>query len=525
MDQTYVALLNGKIITVDENDTIAEAVLLADDRIIAVGTNKEIRGVLPHNGTTIDLGGRAVIPGIVDSHVHTELTVNSLTNAVNVHTPPYTSVEQILNVIKQRVDQAQKGEWIIARGSNALPEKLMEGRLPTRQELDNVAPDNPVIFNMEVHVNILNTLAIETMGWTQESRLPNGATLGRDPQTGDLTGVFTEGWEQLPLMPWGYEKLLEALRVGTVEHFVSNGVTSIHELPYSTDGIRAWQQLKREENLPLRLRLYLQHPNLVNIDQFLKGGLQAGFGDEWLSIGGIKLFVDGQGIHANLHPVFDNKYSQEELNELVYKVHSSGLHLWTHVATEPAFEMGLKAYEQALKRFPSQDHRLRLEHAAEQLNQYSDSEEKIRRMKSLGIIPIMTPQFTHCLPDFVSPTLRNYIDKGLILPGNSDSTGSQPEGCSPWHGIWVAVTQENYYQKKKYPNQGISPLEAIRMFTLWGAWGGFEEKIKGSIEPGKLADMVVLGEDPLTCEHDALREMPVELVMIGGEIKSAKTGF
>ncbi len=206
-------------------------------------------------------------------------------------------------------------------------------------------------------------------------------------------------------------------------------------------------------------------------------------------------------------------------------MHSSGLHLWTHVATEPALEMGLKAYEYALKRYPRQDHRLRLEHAAEQINQYSDSEEKIQRMQSQGIVPIMTPQFTHCLPDFVSPTLRDYIDRGLVLPGNSDSTGSQPEGCNPWHSIWVAVTQENYYGKRKNLDQGISPLEAIRMFTMWGAWGGFEEKIKGSIEPGKLADIVVLGDHPLTCDHAALREMTTELVIIGGRIKFAGPNF
>nr|WP_101845036.1 amidohydrolase family protein [Halobacillus sp. Marseille-P3879] len=310
-EQTYVALMNGKIITVDDQDCIEEAVLLVGDRIAAVGTNQEIHDLLPTNGTAVDLGGRSVIPGIVDSHVHTELTVNSLTNAVSAHTPPYTSVEQILNVIKERVDHTPKGKWVIARGSNALPEKLKEARLPTRQELDRIAPENPIIFNMEVHVNIMNTMAIEKMGWTQESWLPNGATLGRDYQTGELTGVFTEGWEGLPLMPWGYEKLLDALRVGTVEHFVSKGVTSVHELPYSTDGIRAWQQLQRQGDLPLRLRLYLQHPNLTDIDQIINTGLQSGFGDEWLSLGGIKLFVDGQGIHANLHPVFDSKYTQE----------------------------------------------------------------------------------------------------------------------------------------------------------------------------------------------------------------------
>jgi predicted amidohydrolase YtcJ len=520
----YLALINGKIISIDSQDRIFDAVLISGDKIMAVGTNDQILELLPSTGTKIDLGGRAVIPGIIDGHVHVELTVNSLMNAVNVQTPPFESLEQMLNEIKKKAAETSKGEWIIARTSNDFPKKI-GGRLPTRNELDAVAPDHPVLLNMEVHLSVMNTLAINTLGWTQESTIPKNATLGRDLETGELSGVYTEAWEQLPLTPWGYDRMLEALRIGTVEHFVKNGVTSVHELPYSSDGIRGWQQLKREGELPLRLRFYLQHPDLINLDEFLRTGIQSGYGDEWLSFGGLKLFADGIGLHANMHPLEDMKYSRTELEEIVMKAHAAGLQIWTHVSTETGLDWGISAYEKALECYPRKDHRLRLEHAGERISLFSNGEQQIERMKNAGIVPIVTPQFTHSLPDFVRPTLRSYIQQGFILPGNSDATGSQPEACNPWHSIWVAVTGENFYGETKLPHECITPLQAIRMFTHWAAWGGFEEKVKGSIEPGKLADLVVLGKDPLSCDPDELRTMPVEMVMIGGSVKVTSPDF
>lgn len=520
----YVALLNGKVMTIDQHDRIAEAVLIAGNKIGAVGTNEEISDLLPIGGAKIDLEGRSVIPGIVDGHVHVELTVNSLMNAVCVHTPPFESLEQMLNAIKEKVARTPKGEWIIARASNDFPEKI-SGRLPTRKELDAIAPDHPVLFNMEVHLTVMNTLAINKLGWVQESTIPKTATLGRDFETGELSGVFTEAWEQLPLIPWGYEKMLEALKVGTMEHFVKNGVTTAHELPYSSEGIRGWQQLKREGNLPLRLKFYMQHPDLISIDEFLRTGFQGGFGDEWLSFGGIKYFADGIGLHANMHPLEDMKYTQEEFEELILKAHSAGLHIWTHVATETGLDWGITAYEKALTKFPRKDHRLRIEHAGERVSFFKNGEKLVERMRKAGIVPIVTPQFTHSLPDFVRPTLRSFIEKGFILPGNSDATGSQPEACNPWHGIWVAVTGKNYYGETKLPHECITPLQAIRMFTQWAAWGGFEEHLKGSIEPGKLADIVVLGKDPLTCDPDELRTMPIDLVIIDGKVKVTSSQF
>lgn len=520
-----VAFVNGQVITIDPEDRIAEAVLVIGDRIAAVGDSGKIAALLPKGGRTVDLGGRAMIPGFVDSHVHMELTANHLENALCVHLPEHRSLADIFAKIRERAAATPKGEWIIARSSNRLAQKIAEKRLPTRQELDAAAPDHPVVIDQEVHVLVMNSMAIERLGWTQETWIPRDATLGRDAATGELTGVYAEVWQSMPYNPWGPENLAESLYRGSIKHYVSRGVTSAHEVPFSHEGIRAWRRLKAEGRLPLRLRLYLEHPHLVDLDDILRQGLYGGFGDDWISFGGLKLFVDGCGFHANLHPMEDVNFTQEALDEVVMRAHAAGLHIWSHTVTPLGISMGIEAYGKALKRLPRADHRLRLEHSGDRIFTYKDPEASLKAMRGLGIVPVVTPQFFFTLFERSGPPLRRMIDEGDTLPGNSDTTGSEPEACDPWHSIWVSVTRKNYYGQVLLPDQRITPLEALRMFTLWGAWGGFEERIKGSIEPGKLADLAVLGEDPLTVDPDALRAMPVELVLVGGEAKHEGPAF
>lgn len=519
--QRVTALLNGKIITIDQKDHIAEALLIAGERICAVGKNAEIQDLMPPDATVIDLEGRAVIPGLVDSHTHLEMAVNHLANAVLVHTPPLESLHQIFALLRESSAKTLKGEWIVARGTFSMEKKVREGRLPTRQELDNISTNHPMIVFTGFHIGIMNTMGMEQMGWTNETRVPSGVTIGRDLKTGELSGVVTEAWDRLPLSLWGYDRLLTVLRTNTVKHWVSRGFTSAHEIPYTADGIRCWQQLHREGTLPIRLRMYLHHPYIIDLDQFLRCGLQSGFGDAWLSIGGIKLFADGIGTHANLHPVEDVKWTQAELDHLVYKAHAAGCQLWIHVLTDTGTKMAITAYERALSKLPRDDHRHRLEHAGDRIT----DDNLLARMRRAGVTPIVTPQFLYAWAQGGGPRIRSLIRKGFILPGNTDSTGTQPESSDPWHSIWCSVRRQNMHGQVLSPEECLTPLEAIRMFSLWAAWGGFEDNVKGSIEPGKFADLVVLGADPLTEDTEVLRNMPVDLVLVGGKSKWASPVF
>jgi predicted amidohydrolase YtcJ len=528
-----IAFVNGKIITIDPQDSIAEAVLVEGDRISAVGSNEEIREQLLPGGTVVDLGGRSVIPGLIDAHAHTALTINEQVNGVNVqqpYGPNCDTIEKILSKIKEQVAKTPKGEWVLAVASNVAVEKIKEGRLPTRDELDAISTEHPICFTMEVHVWVLNTYAINMLGYDLERRLGKNVTMGREPG-GRPTGVYLEGWTQHSLTPWGYDKLLSAIRTGARERFTNHGITSVFELPYNGDEMRAWQQLYKEDDLPYRLRFYLTHPVMIDLDEFLRAGVGPDFGNDWMRIGGIKFFLDGIGLHANFQPYSDLKWEQEEIDELVEKAHKAGFQIWTHMATTPGIEQGLAAYTKALDKYPKPDARLRIEHSVEpRLDVGTDipedgiKQEYIDTMKKYGILPVGTPQFTHTFR--FATRYRTLIHKhGFKLFYNSDSTGSQPEASNPWHGIWVLVSRMGWDGIPILPEEAVTPLEALRMATLWAAHSGFEENSKGSIEPGKLADIVVLADDPLTCETDALREMKTELVVIGGKEKYSSDAF
>ena len=518
------AYFNGKIITMDDDDSIVEALLVVDDKIAAVGSTEEILSLASDTCERVDLKGKSVIPGLIDGHVHAGVTTNGYINCLNIQTPPYESLEQIFEALRKKVAETPKGEWIMARGSFDGQNKVKEKRLPTRQELDAISTEHPIMLNFEVHMNVLNTYAMKLMGWTHETLIPKYASMGRDQVTGEPTGAFTEIDVGLPKSPWGYEPWIKAFKEGLPKYYVSHGVTSIHEIPMCADSIKAMQDLRKNNELPLRVRLYMTHPNLIDLDEFLRSGIRQGFGDEWLNVGGIKLFADGCSYHANMHPYCDLKWTQKDLDEVVEKIHRAGMQVFIHSLTPKGVEISIKAIEKAVKKYPRKDHRHRVEHAGDRIYRFADNgvlydtaENVLNTMKENGIIPIMTPQFMRDNEPNQGPPMRKMIDDGFIFPGNTDSTGSEVEVANPWYGIWLLVKRENMRGVVDQPDQRITPLEAIRMFTKWAAWGGFEENIKGSLENGKLADMVILKKDPLTCDVDELRTMEVEQVIIGGK--------
>jgi APA family basic amino acid/polyamine antiporter len=278
------------------------------------------------------------------------------------------------------------------------------------------------------------------------------------------------------------------------------GVSALKIKKDYPDLIRGWQKMKYENRLPVRVRLYLTHPNLIDIDEFLKLGFGKDFGDEWISIGGIKLFVDGVMSHANGFMMDDLKWSQGELNDLVAKANDAGFQLWLHTLSPAAIKCAVEAFEYALGITPRVDHRHRIEHCADRWNRILDgkpfvSRELKEKIKRLGLIPVSTPQHISAFPDRPGVPTRTLINEGYITPGASDTTGAQPESCNPWYGIGCLVSRKNLYGKVLTPEECITPIEAIRMNTLWGAYCGFEEKIKGSLEPGKLADFCILVQE------------------------------
>lgn len=533
LKEKTIAYVNGKLLTVDANDTIAEAMLVAGERIIAVGLTDEIKFLAPDYAKEVDLGGRTVIPGLIDAHVHAELTSVNQKLGVLIEIPKINTVEEILSMLRERAAITPKGQWIIARGPNAMASKLIDKRLPTRQELDAVAPDHPVAVFSAIHVSVFNTLAIQKTGYWHETRLPRSSSMSRDRATGEPTGVYTELWgaDETLMAPWDDLSVFKAQRGGLLDYYVSNGITSIYELPYSVRGVRNWHKMRREGTLSARVRMYLTHPVPYALDDFLKTGIGMDFGDNWLSVGGIKVFVDGVMSHADGYYMPDLKWSQGELNEIVQKAHDAGFQLWLHTLSPVAIRCAIEAYEKAITHNPRKDHRHRIEHCADRWTRpftdgspFVPDELKIK-IRRLGLVPISTPQHISAFPDREGVPSRMLLNEGFIFPGASDTTGAQPESCNPWYGFGCLVTRRNLYEKVLTPEECLTPLEALRINTLYSAWCGFEENKKGSLEPGKLADFCILNEDLLEMDPEQIRNMTVAATIVGGEVKYADSGF
>ncbi len=524
------AYVNGKIVTMDPAETIAEAMIIQDGIVLATGTTREILDILPAGTPQIDLCGRTVIPGIVDSHCHAELAISNLENGLSIQCPPISRLDVVLNMIEEKAKTLAPGQWLIARGPNAMASKLEDKRLPTIEELDKVTPNNPAILFAAPHYSVLNSLAIKETGYWHETLIPPYASMGRDPATGLPTGLYTELWDIVNMIPWDDKTVGDSLSTGAIPYFVRYGITSIHEYSYSNRGMRIWQQLYKENRLPMRMRFFVQAPQVVNLDDILALQYGRGWGDEWLSFGGIKLFTDGVMGHANGFAYEDLKWTQEELNETVSKAHDAGYQILTHALTPTGIEMTVNAYEYALLRNPRKDHRHRVEHSADRWNRTLNgkpfiSDETKDKFRKYGILSVPTPQFIYAFPDRPGVPMRTMMNEGFIIPGASDTTGTQPESSNPWHSIWCLVARKNLYGQVHTPEECLTPMEALRVFTTWAAYGAFEEKIKGSLEPGKLADFCILDRDFLTVEADAIRDTKVDVTVVGGDVRYSSGAF
>jgi len=317
--------------------------------------------------------------------------------------------------------------------------------------------------------------------------------------------------------------------------WIQQGITTVHCFSGSY-AMRVYQELWEEGELPLRIHwvVYTEDPK-VGLDSLLNLGIRTGFGNERIKIDGLKIFVDGafMGLSAATHEPYVGmpdycgllKLTSKELTEIVVKAHREGLRLCIHACGDKAQDMALDAIEEALKAFPKEDHRHRIEHLGNELT----SRERIKRAKRLGVIPVPTVEWIYAYGDYIETHLgperakqsfpiRSLLDDGLTPPGSSDTLGTEPLSINPFFSIWCAVTRKTFAGNVLLPEESISVMDAIRMYTINGAYAGFEESIKGSIELGKLADMIVISDDILNVPTDKIKDIRVEMTVIDGKI-------
>jgi len=518
-----LVLTNGNVLTMNPSKPHAQAIAVKDDKIIKVGTDKEIKTWIGKNTKIINLKEKTVVPGFIDTHAHITGYGKSL-KQINLR--GVNSIKEMQKKLKKQIQKTPKGQWILGRGWDQ--DHLTEKRYPTRWDLDKFSPNNPVVLTRVCgHLCVANSQALETAGITKETKPPPAGQIDKDPKTGEPTGILRENamnlvWKMIPEP--SEEELIEACSLAC-QKAVEAGLTSVHWLINSPTEMRVIQKLREQNKLPLRVYIVV---SVKLLGRLIDLGLHTGFGDSRIRIGSVKIFSDGSlgaRTAALFQPYHDEPtrkgimlYTQKKLNTLVMKAHKADFQLAIHAIGDRAIDMALTALENALKEAPKKNHRHRIEHASV-LNK-----RLIQRMKKLKVIASVQPHFVvsdFWVADRVGPTragwvypFKTLIQEGVLTTGGSDCP---VEPIDPLLGIWAAVVRE------AFPEERITVDDALRLYTVNAAYASFEEDVKGSIDVGKLADLVVLSREPYEVSPNEIRDVKVEMTIVGGKVVYVKS--
>lgn len=547
-----IAFVNGHVVTVDGTFSIAEALLVEGDRLAKVGSNAEIREGLPEGATVVDLAGATVLPGLIDSHVH---STGASTYEFDHVIPEMETVADVLAYIRARAEKLPEGTWIGL--SQVFITRLREQRFPTRAELDEAAPRHPVTFRTGPD-GAVNSLALELSGIDRDTPDPPGGNgrIERDPATGEPTGILRGSATGLIKRgPTGVSGPDREQRVEALAELLADynrvGITGISDRNARDEGIELYSALREAGRLTCRVYLYYgvnaQQPIeqvLSNIDKAAAHPLHAYSNELWLR--GIKVFLDGGMLTGSAYmkrpwgvsPAYgidDPEYrgmvyvDPDKLYEMARHALSKELQFTAHSVGDGAVERLVETYARIGENdFPVNDRRPCVTHCNFM------TAAAIERMARHGIVADLQPawlyldgrtlmkQFGPDRLEFFQP-YRTLAEKGVKAGGGSDhmqKIGSlrSVNPYNPFLGMWTTLTRHPRWMGEPIrPEQIIDRAEAIRLYTINNAWLTFEEKEKGSLEPGKLADFIVLDRDILACPVDEVKEIQVRETWLGGK--------
>jgi predicted amidohydrolase YtcJ len=521
--------VNGKVVTMDAANTIVQAVAIKDGLILKTGPDKAILPLTGPKTNVIDLRGRTLTPGLIDAHTHPQL-MGAYDRRVSFSPPEVQSIQDMKRKLADVVGKTAKGNWI---WGISMFQALSDGRMPNREDLDAVSPEHPVwIIHQGGHFGVANSMALKMADIRGNTPNPTGGIIERDPQ-GNLTGVLYN-LQAMDLISKHIPRLTAEMVQDNIlspqRLLAACGVTSFQDnYVRPVDTLRTYLEIGRRGKMLLRGTIYyaLERPN------DLEGALKIEhYADQFVRFAGFKFIMDGtlpvaychephKGLKWNM-PTWDPKIFKKTIRTL----HDTGLQICVHTLGDAALDLALDAYEEAMKANPRSDPRHRIEHCV------LSTPKATKRIKDLGVVIGFTPTlirqggdscrylFDDKRFDRVMVT-REWLDAGIPLGIGADAP------CMPWYTpqmtLWAAMARFPYSGKIIGPEQRMTIHEALRAHTMGAAYAAHEEKIKGSIEAEKLADLTVWTEDPYSLPLQRLYNATIDLTMMGGMIVYQKT--
>lgn len=547
MAQADLILHNGKVVTVDKAFTIRQAVAVQGNTIKAVGTDKEILALKGPKTQVIDLKGRTLLPGLIDAHVH---AIDSGVSEMKEKLPIFDSIATIQKWVVEKAKVTPKGEWIIV--PRTLPPRLSEMRFPNRADLD-VVTTHPVAFDGS-YVWGANTMALKLSGINKDTPNPAGGEVVKGPD-GEPNGILRNAASLLKL-PRRAAPVTEAEQLAGLEKmldlYLAAGLTTVGDRAVNEEDVRIYRKLRASKGLGTRVvltwRINTNRPIEAIEKEIRENPWRANEGDEWLKFGTFKVTLDGgQSVGTAYQrmpygPFGRQLYGQtnpdargflfiepDKLLRIFRAARDKGWQMTAHVQGGSAIDNLLDAFEALNKEKPIAPTRSHIMHGSFM------SREAIDRAARMGIVydgqadwlhfdvPALEQVFGYKNMRYFYP-LRSIIDAGIPVAGGSDHMMGHDKRTAvnpydPFFNMWMAITRKTSKGKVIYPEERITREEALKSYTVWAAYMQFSEKMKGSIEPGKLADLVVIDRDYLTCPEDDIKKIDPVLVVLDGKVR------
>ena len=530
-----IVFKNGNVYTANDKAPQAEAIAIKADRIVFVGSNAAAQKYVGANTRVVDLKGNTVLPGFTDSHQHLS-GVGQREMTLNLEGT--TSLEDFLAKVKARVDQAKPGDWITGRGW--IETHWNPPVFPTRSDLDKVAPNNPVILGRaDGHGAVVNSAALKIAGVDKNTPNPFGGEISKDKDSGEPNGMLldsAQGLVRSKVPPTSAADAERAVVLG-VKRNIELGWTQIQDAGGSYNDVDIFKKLYGEGAIKLRIYKAVYGPG-PNATRLLNEGPTIGAFDNRFTLRAIKVVSDGAlgsrgaALLAAYSDAPDTSgfltVKAEDLRPMLIDALKKGVQVETHAIGDHANRFILDEYEAALKAVPAgqrkvADPRWRVEHA--QIVNPAD----IPRFAKLGIIPSMQP--SHAIGDlFFAPrrlgvsrlsgsyAWESFIKSGVVVPGGSDAPVERGEPMIEFYAAVARKDQKGFSGEGWHPEEAVTRAQALKMFTLWPAYAAFEEKLRGSIEVGKLADLTILSADIMKIPEAEILKTRCVMTVINGEV-------